>query len=43
MSDERERMRRGEMNAVIYMRCALASAGYCWTDLKHRLGMIPEG
>jgi len=43
MSDERERLRRGEMNAIIYMRCALASAGYCWGDLDKRLDMIPDG
>ena len=43
MNDEKERMRRSEVNAIIYFRCALASAGYCWTDLQHRLGMIPDG
>lgn len=41
--EERERLYRSEMNAVIYFKCALAAAGYCWTDLAKRLDCIPRG
>lgn len=43
MNDERERLRRAEMNAIIYLRCALASSGYCWSELQGRLERIPDG
>ena len=41
--EERERLYRSEMNAIIYFQCALAAAGYCWTDLQKRLDCIPNG
>ncbi len=41
--DQRERLMRDEMNAIIYFRCALASAGYFWEGLQSRLERIPDG
>ena len=40
---DRERMKRSEMNALIYFECAMAAAGYCWKDLADRLDCIPAG
>ena len=42
MNNEPERLRRDEMNAIIYLRCALASAEYFRKDLQKRLTMIPD-
>lgn len=41
--EDRERMRRDEMNAMVYMQCAIAAMGYCWKDLRNRLEYIPAG
>lgn len=40
---DRERMTRDELNAFIYFKCALASAGYAWEKMKRRLAYIPAG
>ena len=41
--DQRERLMRDEMNAIIYFRCVLVSAGYCWKNLQPRLERVPDG
>ena len=41
--EDRERMTREEMNALIYFKCALASAGYAWQKMQRRLGYVPAG
>ena len=41
--EDRERMTRDEMNALIYFKCALASAGYAWQKMQRKLGYVPAG
>ncbi len=41
--EERERLTRDEMNALIYLKCALAASGYAWEIDDKRLDYIPSG